>query len=203
MDIDATDAAILRCLQQDARASLRTIAKRIGVSVPTVSARLKNLELLGIVRGYRVLLDPDRLASSNVTLVVETEPRSGNAVARKLAARAWARRVLTGPRGSVLVDVSATTREEVAAILKEVTAVPHVSEVREYAGLKTVKDEPAVLPGGPLTANVACFECRGPIRGEPVKVRLDGRYHYFCCHTCERLYVERYERIKGAARKHG
>ncbi len=201
MDLDDTDAAILRYLQEDARASLRTIAKRVGVSVPTVSAHLKNLEHLGIIRGYRVLLDPDRLAATSVTLVVEAEPRSEDVVARKIASRSWARRVLTGPKGSILVDVTAASRDDVAAIVQEVSGIPRVEEVREYAGLRTVKDEPAVLAGEHLAANVPCFECRGPILGDPVKTHLDGRIQYFCCHTCERLFVERYGRIRAAARK--
>ena len=202
MDLDATDAAILRCLQEDARASLRTIAKKIGVSVPSVSSRLKNLEQLGIVRGYRVLLDPDRLEATGVALVVRTKPRAADEVARRIASRAWARRVLTGRPGWILVDVGLGHREDLDLILEEVSALPDVADVQDYVGLKTVKDEPAVLPSDRLTANVPCFECKGPILGEPVKVRLDGRYHYFCCHTCERLYVEKYGRIRAASRKH-
>ncbi len=201
MDLDATDAAILRSLQEDARASLRTIAKAVGVSVPTVSARLKNLEQLGIVRGYRVILDPDRLEAMSVALVVKTKPRAADEVARRIAAREWARRVLTGRPGWILVDVSLPHREDLDLIREEVSALPDVAEVQEYVGLKTVKDEPAVLPRDRLTANVPCFECQGPILGDPIKVRRDGRYHYFCCHTCERLYLEKYGRIKAAAKR--
>jgi Lrp/AsnC family leucine-responsive transcriptional regulator len=201
MDLDATDAAILRLLLADARASLRTIAKGIGVSVPTVSARLKNLEQLGIVRGYRVLLDPDRLEATSVALVVKTKPRAAEAVARRIASRNWARRVLLGRPGWILVDVTLKDRKDLDPILQEVSALPDVAGVQDYVGLRTVKDEPAALPRDHLTANVPCFECHGPILGDPVKVRLDGRYHYFCCHSCEGLYLAKYRRIKAAARK--
>ena len=201
MDLDATDSAILHCLQDDGRASLRAIAKKIGVSVPTVSSRLKNLEQLGIVRGYRVLLDPDRLEATGVALVVKTKPRTADDVAQRLAARDWARRILLGRPGWILVDVSLAHREDRDLILAEVTSMPDVAGVQEYVGLRTLKDEPPILPRDRLRANVPCFECRGPILGEPVKARLDGRYHYFCCHTCERLYLEKYRRIRAAARK--
>lgn len=201
MDLDRTDAAILRCLQENARASLHTVAKKVGVSVPTVSSRLKNLEQLGIVRGYRVLLDPDRLAATSVTLLVKTKPRAADEVARRIASQAWARRVLTGRPGWILVDVSPLAPADLDPITAKVSALQDVVEVQEYAGLRTVKDEPVVIPGDHLIANVPCFECQGPIHGEPVKVRRDGRYHYFCCHTCERLYFEKYVRIKAAARR--
>lgn len=201
MELDATNAAILRSLQEDGRASLRTIAKKVGVSVPTVSARLRNLEELGIVRGYRVLLDTDRLEATTVALVVKTKPGAADDVARRIAAREWARRVLIDRPASILVDVAVDRPEGVRAILAEVSGLAEVTGVQDYVGLKTVKDEPVLLSRDRLAANVACFECKGPIQGEPVKVRRDGRYHYFCCHTCERLYMEKYDRIRIAGRK--
>lgn len=203
MELEPIDGAILRCLQDDARASLRTIAKQVGVSVPTVSAHLRNLEELGIVRGYRVLLAADQLDSTNVTLIVSTTPAAVQEVARRLASRDWARRVLTGPSGRILVDVGVDRPEGLPSLLREVEGLPRVTEVQPFAGLKTVKDEPVLLPRDRLTANVACFECKGPIHGEPVKVRRGGRYHYFCCTTCKRLYLEKYDRIRSAVRSRG
>jgi len=201
VDLDGTDAAILRFLQRDARASLRTIAKGVGVSVPTVSARLRILEQLGIVRGYRAILDPERLGETAFALLVKTRLRAADDVARVIAGSGWARRVLTGRPGWILVDATVARREEVDSIRKQVASLPDVLDVQEYVGLRAVKDEPPALLSGPLSTSLACYECKGPIRGEPVKVRRDGRYHYFCCHTCERLYLEKYGRIKAAARK--
>ena len=201
MDLDATDAAILRCLQEDARASFRTIAKEVGVSVPTVSARLQNLEQLGIVRGYRAVLDPERLGETVLALLVRTEPGATGMTAERIAESRWARRVLTGRPGWILVDATVVRKEDVDGIVREVASLPRVLKVQEFRGPKTVKDEPVALLHDRLTTSLMCFECRGPIHGEPVRVRLDGRYHYFCCHSCERLYLERYGRIKAAARK--
>lgn len=201
MDLDATDTAILRCLQQDARASLHTIAKEVGVSVPTVSARLRNLEALGIVRGYHALLDPERLDQTTVTFVVKTKRAATEAAAGAIAQSSWARRVLTGRPGWILVDATAARREDVETIRKELASRGDVIDVQTYTGLKAVKDEPAAVLTDHLSTSLVCFECRGPIRGEPIKVRRDGRYHYFCCHTCERLYLDKYGRIQAAAGK--
>ncbi len=200
MDLDGTDTAILRALQGNARASLRTIAKEVGVSVPTVSARLRNLEQLGIVRGYRAVLDPERLDQISVSLVVKTKLSAAEAVARTIADFGWARRVLLGKPGWILVDATMVRREEVDDVRQEIARLPNVVDVQTYVGLRTVKDEPAAALAGRLSTSVTCFECRGPIHGEPIRVRRDGRYHYFCCHTCERLYLEKYGRIRAAAR---
>jgi Lrp/AsnC family leucine-responsive transcriptional regulator len=201
LQLDATDAAILRCLQEDARASLRTIAKKVGVSAPTVGARITNLKQLGILRGYRTLLDPERLNETTLALVVKTRLRAAEDVARKLAERKWARRVLLGRPGWILVDATVVQREAVDGILKEASSLTGVVDVQEYSGLRPVKDEPLVLLTDRLSTSLTCFECKGPIAAEPLKVRRDGRYHYFCCHSCERLYLEKYERIRAAARK--
>ncbi len=201
LHLDATDIAILRCLQDDARASLRAIAKKVGVSAPTVSARLRNLKELGIVRGYRVILDAERLDETTLTLVVKTRLQATQKVAETIAEAPWARRVLTGRSGWILVDATVVRREGVDSVLKEVSAHADVVDVQEYVGLRTVKDQPSALLSDRLSTSLVCFECKGPIHGEPVKVRRDGRYHYFCCRTCERLYLERYGRIRAAAHK--
>ena len=56
MDLDATDQAILRFLREDARLSFRELARRTGVSTPTVAAKVRRLESLGVIQGYRAIL---------------------------------------------------------------------------------------------------------------------------------------------------
>jgi DNA-binding CsgD family transcriptional regulator len=56
VDLDATDQAILRLLREDARLSFREIARRVGVSTPTVATKVRQLEALGVIQGYRAVL---------------------------------------------------------------------------------------------------------------------------------------------------
>lgn len=56
MVLDELDRAILACLQADARQSYRVIAPQVGTSVPTVSARIRRMEELGVIAGYTVRL---------------------------------------------------------------------------------------------------------------------------------------------------
>jgi DNA-binding Lrp family transcriptional regulator len=57
-ELDKVDAAIIRALQKDARASFAKIAKSCGVSIDTISKRFKKIEDKGIARGTTVLLNP-------------------------------------------------------------------------------------------------------------------------------------------------
>ena len=59
MEIDSVDRQILDVLAADARLSYRDIAKRLGVSHASVSARIKKLEDGGVIRGYAAVVDPD------------------------------------------------------------------------------------------------------------------------------------------------
>ena len=136
-----------------------------------------------------------------LALVVRTRPGATERVAQEIAASDWSRRVLVGSPGWILVDATVVRREEVDGVLRQIAALPEVRDVQDFGGLRSVKDEPTALLSHPLSTSLVCFECKGPILGEPVKVRRDGRYHYFCCHSCERLYLEKYDRIRAAARK--
>ena len=51
-----------------------------------------------------------------------------------------------------------------------------------------------------LQRTLICFQCRKVIEGEPIKLKMDGRDHYLCCRSCEKLYTEKYAKIKAAAR---
>ncbi len=56
--LDALDRAIIEALLQDGRASFRAVARAVGSTTPTVSARVKRMQDLGIIQGFRVVLGP-------------------------------------------------------------------------------------------------------------------------------------------------
>ena len=52
MNLDQKDRQILEALQADARQSLAALGKRIGLSQPAMSERVKKLEEAGVIEGY-------------------------------------------------------------------------------------------------------------------------------------------------------
>ena len=52
MNLDRKDRQILEALQLDARQSLAALGKRIGLSQPAMSERVRKLEEAGIIEGY-------------------------------------------------------------------------------------------------------------------------------------------------------
>ena len=59
--LDDTDRSIIEVLERDARTSLRRIAEEVGVSLGTVSNRVKKLEVKAVIKGYRVILDSEKV----------------------------------------------------------------------------------------------------------------------------------------------
>jgi Lrp/AsnC family transcriptional regulator, leucine-responsive regulatory protein len=52
MELDKKDRLIITALQKDARQSLAALGKRIGLSQPAISERVKKLEEAGVIDGY-------------------------------------------------------------------------------------------------------------------------------------------------------
>ena len=52
MELDKKDRLILEALQRDARQSLSALGKRIGLSQPAMSERVRKLEEAGVIEGY-------------------------------------------------------------------------------------------------------------------------------------------------------
>lgn len=59
--LDDIDLQILQILQQHGRMTNAKLAQQVGLSAPPMLERVKKLERLGIITGYRAILDAKRL----------------------------------------------------------------------------------------------------------------------------------------------
>jgi Lrp/AsnC family leucine-responsive transcriptional regulator len=60
MYIDSLNWNILNLLQQNARISNAAIGRKVGISSPAVSERIKKMEDAGLILGYKTLVSPFR-----------------------------------------------------------------------------------------------------------------------------------------------
>ena len=61
MKMDNTDILILKELQQDSRLSIRELSKRVNLSPPSVTERIRKLEDSGIIEGYTIKINEGAL----------------------------------------------------------------------------------------------------------------------------------------------
>jgi Lrp/AsnC family leucine-responsive transcriptional regulator len=60
-ELDAYDARILAELQRDARTSMAELGRQVHLSQPAVTERVRKLEMAGFIKGYRAVVDYQRL----------------------------------------------------------------------------------------------------------------------------------------------
>lgn len=68
-DLDAIDISIVEALQEDGRLAFSELARRLGLSQPAVSERVKRLEDRGIIAGYGARIDMAALGLGMVAMI--------------------------------------------------------------------------------------------------------------------------------------
>jgi Lrp/AsnC family transcriptional regulator, leucine-responsive regulatory protein len=71
--LDDTDRQIIGELAQDARISFAELGRRVSLSSPAVTERVRRLEQIGVITGYRAEIDPRALGYS-ITAIVRVKP---------------------------------------------------------------------------------------------------------------------------------
>lgn len=74
--LDPRNLGLLRLLRDDPRMPVSELARRIDMSAPAVRERLNRLEEAGVIKGYRLEIDPSALGFP-ITAFVRVRPMPG------------------------------------------------------------------------------------------------------------------------------
>lgn len=77
LKIDRTDLKIIEELKHDARLSMRELGKKVNLSAPSVTERVKKLECAGIITGYTIQIDRKKLGFA-VDCLIEVTLKHGD-----------------------------------------------------------------------------------------------------------------------------
>jgi DNA-binding Lrp family transcriptional regulator len=148
--LDAIDWKILTELQGNGRITNVELARRVGISAPPCLRRMRALERAGFIRGYRALLD-EKLLGYEVTVFAlvhlssqaEADLKAFEDFVRKepLVRECW---MLSGEIDFILKCV-APDLKTFQAFVAELTAAPHVRNVKTSLTLRASKDA-AMVP---------------------------------------------------------
>lgn len=67
--IDRIDWRIIELLQRDARITNTEVGKIVGLSQPAVTARIRGLELAGVIEGYSARINPRALGQEITAMI--------------------------------------------------------------------------------------------------------------------------------------
>jgi DNA-binding Lrp family transcriptional regulator len=141
-ELGGVDEKILKGLLEDARFSSRQIAKNVGVSTGTVLSRIKKMEKEGLIKGYSVILDHEKLGYQ-WTVVTEITVSKGRLVEME-------NEIAKIPNVCGVYDVTGLTdaviiakfrsREDLGHFTKRLLALPYVERSNTHVVLTTVKE---------------------------------------------------------------
>lgn len=147
VELDEMDVRILRSLNKGARKSFRDIARELGVSLSTVSHRVKRLEETGVVKGYVPVLDAQRIGYDLVAVVgVRIAHGKLMEVQQRIAKDPHVFGVydVTGEWDSLIL-ARFRDRDELNGFIKDVLGMEHVERTNTQLALNTVKEERRVV----------------------------------------------------------
>ena len=135
-------------LEDDARTSLRKISELVGVSLGTVSNRVKKMEKNGVIKGYSVILDPDQIGwELNVVIGLRIQKGRLIEIQEKIAKDSRVHGVydVTGDFDSMVI-ARAKNRKDLDDLSKNVLSIDGVERSITHLVLNTVKEKTASLP---------------------------------------------------------
>jgi len=146
--IDELDWKILRELVCNSRQSTRSIARKLGVSVNTVSNRIKKLEGAGVIKKYTVQLDHEKLGL-DLTAIIEVTVQGGKLleVEREIAKLPSVCAVydVTGLTDAIII-ARVRNRKELNDLVKTILLMKYVERTNTHVVLNIVKEQPSILP---------------------------------------------------------
>lgn len=149
--LDPLDAAILRELAADARATFADIGSAVALSAPAVKRRVDRLRERGVVRGFTVRLDPAALGWATEAFVELFCHGSTSPATMRAAVEGYPEVVsastVTGDVDLVL-QVRARDMRHLERVVERLAAEPFVARTRSTVVLSALLRRPDV-PSAP------------------------------------------------------
>ena len=145
-DADKIDQKLIAELTRNARLSIAELARRVGLSKTPVQLRMKRLEASGIIRGYRALLDPERLGLDHVAFVEvklrdtrEPDLREFNAAVCAVP-EVEECHMIAGAFDYLLKVRTGDMARYRLVLGEKISSLPHVAQTSTHVAMQSVKD---------------------------------------------------------------
>ncbi|WP_049921386.1 winged helix-turn-helix transcriptional regulator [Halopiger djelfimassiliensis] len=193
-ELDDTDLEILELLTADARRPYKEIADHVGLTPPAVSDRISRLEEQGIIQGFTIDVDREKLRGDTPVLVeLEPKPDAVDDVYAAAADLDGVEELFEGMDGRVIVHATVPD----ASVRSWLESRLDLADLTGYDGTLLARSDRIVG----LSADgfsLECIVCGKTITDDGVTATVDGEIKAFCCPSCEKRYLSRYESHRDA-----
>jgi DNA-binding Lrp family transcriptional regulator len=141
--LDDIDLRIISVIQEDSRLSYNKIASKLRISVGTAYNRIKSLEERGVLKGYTVLIDMDKVGYNLTALIlIQAEGKHLLDVENEIAKMNNVVSVydITGDF-DIAVIARFKDRDSLNRFIKSLIGLPHVKRTVTNVVLNVVKED--------------------------------------------------------------
>lgn len=150
--LDPTNRRILNALVENARMPITELARKVGLSKTPVALRIKAMEDMGLITGYRAILSPLKLGLTHVTYVTvnlsDTRQKAleaFNAAVRKVPEVEECYMIA----GGFDFQLKLRTRDMPhfrAVMAEQISTLPHVHSTSSYVAMEAVVEANWAMP---------------------------------------------------------
>jgi DNA-binding Lrp family transcriptional regulator len=143
--IDQTDVKILQALHSNARLSYRQVAQKCGISAATAMTRIKKLEETGVIEGYTIRIDHEKLGY-DLTVITELTVTKGEDRFVKVE-----KEISNYPGVCLLYNITGSAdglvlakfrnRKELSKFTKKLLSIDYVERTNTHIVLSTMKED--------------------------------------------------------------
>lgn len=191
MKIDSLDIRLINLLQENSRKSYTELAKATGVTIPTVKERIKRLMELGVIQGFTILLNPDKIKDrTRSILLLEAEPKEIESITEKLLEMEEICEVYqTAGSFDIAIKVEVGNFAKLEKLVSMLSNIPGVKGLKSSLIIKAPRELCIARISEGDEIQFRCPFCHAAISEEPYVETINGRKHFFHSKECYVAYV--------------
>jgi Lrp/AsnC family transcriptional regulator for asnA, asnC and gidA len=147
--LDDMDKKIINELQKDSRKPFVEIAKEVGVSDPTIHARVKKLQDNGVIKQFTTVLSPGKVEKGVAAFIeINMKPNNVEEVIKRLENIDDMLEIHeTHGDYDILVKLRAKSNDELRdVVVRKIHSIPNINNIKVTTILKTRKEKQLKIP---------------------------------------------------------
>lgn len=191
MKIDSLDVKLINMLQENARRSYTDLAKATGVTIPTVKERIRRLTELGVIEGFTVMVNPDKIKDrSRSIILLETEPGKIRSITETLLKMDEICEVYqTAGSFDVALKVEAGNFAKLERLISKLGNIPGVKGLKSSLIIRAYRELCIARMREGDEIQFKCPFCHAVISEEPYVETIEGKRRYFHSKECYKAYM--------------